>query len=714
MKIENLSRRGFLKGSLLTGGGLILGFSLPMVDKALARQGDAAKATYPLDVWIQVDEQGVVNFVVPVSEMGQGSQTALAMILADEIGADYSTINVLNPTNNKLFNNPMFGMQLTGGSTAVRAWWEPLRTVGATLRGMLIEAAATQWSVSASTCTTKDSFVINQQSKDKIHFRKLVDQAATFSPPKDPVLKNRKDYQYIGKPMKRLDTPTKVTGEAVFGIDVVVPNMLIATVKQSPVFGGEVDSYDKAAAMKIRGVKAVVQIDNGIAVVANNYWQAKKGAEALNVTFKGGLTEGFTTEIIERAFDDAMFDNMNSENAFKHGDALAEVRNAHAVHAMKYHAPHLAHSTMEPMNATAHVTENFCEIWAPTQAQSMAVQTAMDITGLHQDQIKLHTTYLGGGFGRRAEVDTIAQAVTISEEVEAPVKVIWSREEDIQHDFYRPAATSAFEIGVDKDGYPYAWKNRVVNTSIMMRYAPQWVGDKPDSTMTEGAAEMPYHIPHQSTDVVRLETDIPVGFWRSVGNSLNCFFVESALDELAHYAKKDPYQYRRHLLKDSPRALKVLDIAAEKASWDKQLAKGKGRGIALTNSFGSYVAQVAEVTTGKDGQFTVDRVVCVVDCGLVINPAIVTRQMQSAIIYGLTAALHGKINLVDGHVVESNFHDYPALRMAETPKIEVYIIESDEKPGGYGEPGTPPIAPAVANAIFAASGVRHQSLPLKS
>jgi isoquinoline 1-oxidoreductase beta subunit len=351
---------------------------------------------------------------------------------------------------------------------------------------------------------------------------------------------------------------------------------------------------------------------------------------------------------------------------------------------------------------------------SPGSNQTAYHLSGWDLTGLHQDQIKLHTTYLGGGFGRRAEVDTIAQAITISEEVEAPVKVIWSREEDIQHDFYRPAATSAFEIGVDKAGYPYAWKNRVVNTSIMMRYAPQWVGDKPDNTMTEGATEMPYHIPHQTTDVVRVETDIPVGFWRSVGNSLNCFFVESALDELAHHAKKDPYQYRRHLLKDSPRALKVLDVVAEKAGWNKQLEKGKGRGIALTNSFGSYVAQVVEVTTGKDGQFTVDRVVCTVDCGLVINPAIVKRQMQSAIIYGLTAALHGKINLVDGHVVESNFHDYPALRMAETPKIEVHIIESDEKPGGYGEPGTPPIAPAVANAIFAASGIRHQSLPLKS
>ncbi|MCW8962467.1 MAG: molybdopterin-dependent oxidoreductase, partial [Gammaproteobacteria bacterium] len=544
MKIENLSRRTFMKGTMLAGGGLILGFSLPMVNKALARQGDTDKATYPVDAWIQVDTYGTLNFVIPVSEMGQGSQTALAMILADETGADYTTIKVLNPTNNKLFNNPMFGMQLTGGSTSVRAWWKPLRTVGATLRGMLIEAAAIQWAAPANVCNAQDSYVINTQTRKKLHFRDLVKQAALLGPPENPVLKDRKDYQYIGKPMQRVDTPPKVTGEAVFGIDVVLPGMLIATVKQSPVFGGEVDTYDKAAAMKTRGVKAVVPIDNGIAVVADSYWQAKKGLDALNVTFKGGLTEGFTTEILENAFDDALFDNLNSRNAFSHGNPAAEMKNAHDVLAMKYHAPHLAHSTMEPMNATAHVGDDFCEIWAPTQGQSMAVQTAMNITGLHADQVKLHTTYLGGGFGRRAEVDFIAQAVTLSEELEAPVKVIWSREEDIQHDFYRPAASSAFEIGVDEKGYPHAWKNRVTNTSIMRRYAPDWLGEKPDASMTEGAAEMPYSIPHQTTDVVELETDIPVGFWRSVGNSLNCFFVESALDELAQHAKRDPYQYR--------------------------------------------------------------------------------------------------------------------------------------------------------------------------
>ncbi len=548
MKIENLSRRNFLKGSLLAGGGLVLGFSLPMVNKAQVRQGDTAAATYPVDSWIKVDHDGVVSFVIPASEMGQGSQTSLAMILADEVGADYNAIKVLNPSSNRLYNNPMFKLQLTGGSTSVRAWWDPLRTVGATLRLMLAEAAATQWSVPVSQCTTKDSYVVHKTSRKKLHFRDLVDSAADLAPPAKSAFRPRNEYQYIGKSVKRIDTPPKVTGEAVFGIDVVLPDMLIATVKQSPVFGGEVKSYDEAAAMKVKGVKAVVPVDNGVAVVATNYWQAQKGLQALNVTFEGGDTQAYTTASIEKAFDDALADDNNAHTVLNHGDTEAAMVQASNTHHMKYAAPYLAHSTMEPMNATAHVTNDFCEIWAPTQAQAGAVQAAMHVTGLQPDQVKVNTTYLGGGFGRRAEVDYITQAVLVSEAVEGPVKLIWSREEDIQHDFYRPAAASRFKIGVDKDGYPIAWHNRISNTSIMECYAPQWVGDKPDSSMTEGAAEIPYSLPNQLTDVVQLNNGIPVGFWRSVGNSLNCFFVESAIDELAHHAGIDPYQYRRRLL----------------------------------------------------------------------------------------------------------------------------------------------------------------------
>jgi len=710
MKIENLSRRDFLRTGLLTGGGLVLGFTLPLLNKAQAKQQGEAEATYPVAAWLQVDEAGVVKFVIPVSEMGQGSQAALAMILCDEAGADYTTLEVMNPPNNRVFNNPMFGMQATGGSTSVRAWWVPLRVVGATLREMLAAAAAKQWKVKATECTTRDNYAIHKPSGKKLHFSDLVNATLDMKPPVKPKLKDRSEYRFIGRPLTRIDTPAKVSGEAQFGMDVVLPGMLIASVKQSPTFGGEVAAYNEAAALKVPGVKAVVPIDNGIAVVATNYWQASKGLAALEVKFKGGVTRGRDTAAIEKQLDDGLADDKNARTVISRGD-LSAGKLAKNVYRMKYSAPYLAHATMEPMNATARVSDKLCELWLPTQSQSRAVQKAIELTNLQPDQVKLHTTYLGGGFGRRAEVDYVAQAVTVAEAVEAPVKLIWSREEDMQHDFYRPAAASDFNIAVDKDGYPLMWKNRVSTSSILQRYAPQWLGDKPDASMTEGAAETPYHIPNQLTDVVQVDTGIPVGFWRSVGNSLNCFFVESALDELAHHAGKDPYHYRRHLLSDSPRALNVLDTVARAAHWDKPLAKNRGRGIALTHSFGSYVAEVAEVTATPDG-FKVDRIVCAVDCGIYINPAIIRQQMQSGIIFGLTATLKGKIHFNDGAVVESNFHDYPALLMGEVPEIEVVIINNNENPGGYGEPGTPSVAPAVANAVFGATGKRYRSLPL--
>lgn len=710
MKIDNLSRRDFLKTGLVTGGGLVLGFSLPLVNKAQARQEGEERATYPVAAWLQVDEAGVVKFVTPVSEMGQGSQTSLAMILADEAGADYHALQVLNPPNNRVFNNPMFGMQATGGSTSVRAWWVPLRDVGATLREMLVASAAKQWNVKAAECTTQDSYAVHKPSGKKLHFKDLVNATLDMRPPVKPKLKDRSEYRYIGKSLTRIDTPAKVTGEAQFGMDVVLPGMLIATVKQSPVFGGEVDSYNEAAALKVPGVMAVVPVDNGLAVVAKNYWQATKGMAALELKFKGGKTKGKDTAAFEKQLDDGLADDKNARTVVSHGD-LSAGKSAKQTYRMKYTAPFLAHTTMEPMNATAHVTDDFCELWLPTQSQTRSVQKALEITRLLLDEVKLHTTYLGGGFGRRAETDFVAQAVTVSEAMGAPVKLIWSREEDIKHDVYRPAAASAFNIAVDKDGYPLSWKNRVCTSSIMQRYAPQWIGDKPDASMTEGAAETQYRITNQLTEVVQIDNGVPVGFWRSVGNSLHCFFVESVIDELAHHAGKDPYQYRRHLLSDSPRALNVLDAVAKAANWDKSLAKNRGRGIALTHSFGSYVAEVAEVTAMADG-FKVDRIVCVVDCGIYINPAIIKQQMQSGIIYGLTAALKGKIHFKGGAVVESNFHDYPALQMHEIPEIEVVIIENNENPGGYGEPGTPPVAPAVANAVFAAMGKRYRSLPL--
>lgn len=708
INIENLSRRKFLKGSAVAGGGLILGFTLPLFDKRQIQAAGSEDPSMenPLPAWVRVDQQGVVEFVVPCSEMGQGSQTALAQIMADEIGADYATIRVINPINDPAYNNPSFGMQLTGGSTAVRGWWVPLRKVGATLRGLLIQAAANEWQVDPASCRLQRGVVSHVDSGRRLPMGALVDAAAALPVPENPVMRPSAEYQYIGQPMARVDTPAKVGGQAVFGIDVVRPNMLTATVMRSPVFGGKLERMDKAAALATKGVKAVVEVPNGVAVVADSYWRAHKGLQALTPTFSGGKTAGLDSAAIERGYHDAL-DANDGKQAFLKGSP----KPSGDVIEAEYWAPYLAHTTMEPMNATAHVTETGCEIWAPTQSQSLAAAKAAEVTGLAPENIRLHTTYLGGGFGRRAEVDYVEQAVIVARELGVPVKLVWSREEDTRQDVYRPAALSRFRVSLDAQGKPAHWINRLATSSIMGRFAPQWVKDI-DHSMAEGADETPYAIANQITTVVRHEPGVPVGFWRSVGHSQNCFFFESMLDECAHQAGADPVAYRRALLQDSPRALGVLDAVVNAAGWGKTLPPGHGVGIALSHSFGSYAAEVAQVSVDDAGSLKVEGLWCAIDCGLYVNPAIVERQMQSAMVYGLTAVLTGKIDFKDGAVAQSNFHDYPALGIAQTPPMHVHIVESDEDPGGYGEPGLPPLAPAVTNAIFAATGKRVRRLPL--
>lgn len=702
------SRRKFLKRSALATS-FVLGFFLPLSEKARAymdEEEEKKTARYPIAAWLQVTPTGQVSFVIPVSEMGQGSQASLAMILADEMGADYDTLMVLNPDNNTLFTNPMFGMQLTGASTSVRAWWKPLRVVGATVRSMFISAAAKQWQVPVEECIAKKGQVQHVKSGRTLPFSALVETARTMSPPSNPVLKNAKDYDYIGRSMPRVDSLTKITGEAVFGMDVVVPNMLIAAVAQSPVFQGKLSSMNKEAALAVSGVKAVKKIDHGVAVIATTYWQALTGLRQLKPQFTGGKTTGLTSAKIEAALTAGLKET--SESVIDKGNMA---QTGSPVISQHYQVPYLAHTTMEPMNATAHVTDDLCEIWAPTQAQSIAVKQAAQLTLLEPEQIKLHTTYLGGGFGRRAQVDYIEQAVQLSMEMKAPVKVIWSREEDVQHDFYRPSASASFEVSLAKDGLPLTWKSTLVSDSIMAYFMPSFLGGI-DGKMYEGMNDFDYQIPNQQLKVVRKDLGIPLGFWRSVGYSFTTFFVESMIDELAHTAKIDPLTYRQRLLKKDSRSLRVLNQLAEKTNWSVPSKKGQGKGIAITNSFGSYVAQIVEVAINAEGKPIIKQVHCAIDCGQVINPSIVKRQIQSAVIYGLSAALKGKITFENGHVVESNFHDYPALKMAETPPITVHIVASNNAPGGYGEVGLPPIAPALANAIFAATGKRHRVLPL--
>lgn len=708
---ENPSRRALLKAGLFGMGGLVLGFGLPPAQKAYAQSPQAKtnsqknKETYPIKAWLQLSENGKVTLVIPVSEMGQGSQSALAMIFADELGADYHAIEVKAPLNSSIYNNPAFNLQLTGGSTAVRAWWQPLSTVAATLRELLVQAAAQQWQIKPDECTVIDNRVIHRNQTDSFTFQELIEPAKNLSIPKQPKLKSPSEYRYIGKPMPRLDTRGKTNGTTIFGMDVQLPEMLIATVAQSPVFGGEVDQYNEKAALSVAGVQAVVKIPNGIAVVADSYWQAKKGLDKLQPTFKGGETQGLDTQKIEQRLHNGL--NKTGE-VLKTSQPVTkfakEVKSTYA-------APYLAHTTMEPMNATAHVTDTKCEVWAPTQNQAQSAQVAADISLLQPDQVTIHTTYLGGGFGRRAFVDYVAQAVTISAELHKPVKVIWSREEDIQHDFYRPAAVSGFEIKTDTEGYPLEWRSKVVTDSPMAEFT-NGSDTMIDNAMSEGLADQDYVLPNLSLSVVREDMKIPIGFWRSVGHSYSGFFMEGIMNELALKAQKDPFDYRRKLLKSNARSLGVLNQLETLSNWHTQPRDGIGRGVAVVHSFGSYAGQVVEARI-ENNRIVVDKVYCVIDCGKVVNPETVKRQISSAVAYGLTAALKGKIHFENGRVLEKNFDSYPMLNMKEMPEVIVEIVDSHHAPGGYGEPGVPPLAPALTAAITQLTGKIYRDLPIK-
>jgi isoquinoline 1-oxidoreductase beta subunit len=582
---------------------------------------------------------------------------------------------------------------------------------------MLVMAAAESWSVLPDTCKAEMGKVIHTASGRSALYGDLLEAAARITPPTDPKLKDPKDFKYIGKAVKRLDSPAKVDGSAVFGIDVKVPGMLTATILRSPVFGGTVKSVDDAAAKAVKGVRSVVPLGYGVGVIADNYWAARKGRSALKVVWDEGAMAKVSSEGIYQTYVDAA-DKDKGLEAAKLGDVAAARSKAAKTLDAVYYTPYLAHATMEPMNATADVRTDGCDVWAGIQGQLIVQGIVAKALGMPAEKVKIHTTLLGGGFGRRIGPDYVMDAVTLSKAAGKPVKVIWTREDDTQNDFYRPATYNKMSAGIDAAGMPLFWHHRVVNASIMAPLAPVLFGapfkdDQLDDSSFEGAHNLPYTIPNFQVDWVRKDTGVPVGFWRSVGSSHTAFSTECFLDELAAAAGKDPLEYRLSLLEKHPRHAAVLRLAAEKAGWATKPPAGVSRGLAVHESFGSYVAQVAEVTVSPDGKVRVGRVVCAVDCGQVVNPDTVAAQMESGIVFGLTAALYGEITIKDGRVVQKNFNDYRMLRMNETPKIEVYIVPSTEKHGGVGEPGTPPIAPAVANAIFAATGKRVRSLPIK-
>lgn len=704
MKItSSVSRRNFLKVGALGGTGLVVGFYLPSSEELKSRAAASSESFAP-NAFLSIDTKGKITVWVTKSEMGQGVRTSLPMLIAEELEADWSTIDIQQAPS-----DPKFGNQGTGGSTSIRTMSGPLRHAGATAREMLIGAAAETWSVEKTTCRAENGAVIHTPTGRRLTYGALAEAASKLPVPKEVPLKDPKDFRILGKPIPRVDTPEKVDGSGVFGLDVKVPGMLYATVAHCPVFGGKVASLEATQAKAIAGVRAVVQMSRGVAVVAENTWLAMEGRRALEIKWDEGPDGGSSSDKLSKMFADRASED--GLVARKDGDAAAAWSGAAKKLEAVFGFPFLAHATMEPMNCTADVRKDRCEIWAPTQFPGWGQGEASQITGLKQKDITVHVTLLGGGFGRRANPDFMMEAVEISKAVGAPVKLVWSREEDMQHDYYRPASYQRLRAGIGEKGKPVAWHHHIVGPSINAQLNPNFKGL--DKGAVEGAASLPYDIPNIYVDFLDAQVPVPVGWWRSVWSSQHAFANECFLDEVAVAAGKDPYELRMDLLSKAPRLKAVTELAATRAGWGKPLPQGRFQGIAVHESFGSFVAQVAEVSVGKGGQVRVHRVVCAVDCGMVINPDTVKAQMESAIVFGLTAALKGEITIGNGRVLQSNFDDYQMMRLNEMPVVEVAIVPSKEASGGIGEPGLPPAAPAVANAIFAATGKRIRRLPIR-
>jgi len=728
--VRPLSRRTFLRASAATGGGLLVSFSLPARIGAALAAGPPPRDFMP-NGFIRIDRDGRVTLVMHKVEMGQGTYTSMPMLLAEELEVDLSQVRLEHaPPDDALYAEPFFGVQETGGSTSVRGNWEPLRRAGATARSMLVSAAAETWKVEPSSCRAANGAVIHGPTGRSLTYGALVDRAALLAVPRDVTLKDPKDFKLIGTPVKRLDTPDKVDGTAQFGIDVRLPGMKFAAVAACPVFGGTLASVDDAKAKAMPGVQQVVRLDDAVAVVADDTWTAKRGLAALDIRWDEGPNAHLSSADIVQQL--AAASEKSGVVARKDGNVAGAMAGAAQKVEAIYEQPFLAHATMEPVNCTVHVRPDGCDVWVGTQVPTFTQTAAAKVTGLPKAKVQVHNHLLGGGFGRRLEVDFVVRAVQIAKQVTGPVQVLWSREEDIQHDMYRPYYYDRIAAGLDAQGKPIAWTHRVTGSSIIARVSSELFPKNLrviralglgsiiatvkglDTDAVEGAAEPPYALPNIRVEYVRQEPPgVPTTFWRGVGPTRSIFVVESFIDELAAATKRDPFEYRRALLDRSPRAKAVLELAAERAGWGRPLPAGSGRGIALLHAFGSYVAQVADVTVSKQGDVRVRRVVCAVDCGTVVNPDIVKAQMESGIVFGITAVLWGEITIKDGRVEQHNFHDYRMLHMSEAPAVEVHLVSSTEAPGGVGEPGTSAVMPAVTNAVFAATGRRIRKLPVK-
>jgi isoquinoline 1-oxidoreductase beta subunit len=705
-----LSRRRLLEVGIAAGGGLLLGVRLsPAARAAEAQEG----GPFAPNAFIRIGSDGSVTFVMPYVEMGQGTYTSVPMLIAEELEVDLQSVRLKHaPPNEKLYGNPVLvGVQATGGSTSIRAAWQPMREAGAVARTMLISAAATRWGVDPATCRAQRGEVLHAASGRRAKYGELAADAARAAVPDKVPLKRPEEFRLIGTPAKRLDAPAKVNGTAMFGIDARPPGLKIATLAQSPVFGGRVKSVDDTKARAIKGVRQIVQLDDAVAVVADHMGAAKKGLLALEIEWDEGPHANVTTESIAQELEQATL--TAGSTAQNIGDAERAIANAATKVEATYRLPFLAHAAMEPMNCTVHVRKDGCEIWVGSQVIARAQATAAKTLGLPLEKVVVHNHLIGGGFGRRLEFDGVTRAVQIAQHVDGPVKLVWTREEDIQHDMYRPYWFDRISAGLDSQGMPVAWHHRFAGSSVLARWLPPAFKDGLDPDSVDGAIDLAYSLPNKRVEYRRVEPPgVPTAFWRSVGPSHNVFVVESFVDELAAAAKRDPVAYRRALLDASPRARAVLDLVAEKAGWGAALPERVGRGVSLQTVVGSYMALVAEAEAAKDGSPRVRRVVCAIDCGSVVNPDTVRAQVQSAVIFGVTAALYGKITIKGGRVEQTNFDTYQVLRMDEAPEIEVHIVPSTEAPGGVGEAGTSAVMPAIANAMFAATGRRARELPI--
>ncbi len=708
-KIPDVSRRGLLIGGLASG--FLLAFHLPVrATNEPVQPPDVTDGKFAPNAFIRIDHSGKTTLVMPQVEMGQGTYTSISMILAEELDANFAQVAVEHaPPSDKLYANPIFGIQITGNSNSVRSFWKPLRNAGASARAMLVQAAAQQWQVEPASCTTSNGQVLHAASGRRLSYGDLVDAANTQTPPRDVALKDPTDFVLIGKPLKRLDTPDKTNGKAVYGIDAMLPGMKFATLKACPVFGGKVARVDDSAARKLPGVQQIVVLDDLVAVVGDHTWAAKEALDALVIEWDDGAYAHLSSNDIWRDLRAAS--EKDGVVAKSRGDIAKGLATGERFEA-SYELPFLAHAPMEPVNATIHLKPGSCEIWTGSQVIARVQSEGAKAAGLPVEKVIANNHLLGGGFGRRLEPDMVVKAVRIAKHVDGPVKVVWTREEDIQHDVYRPVYRDTIAATLS-DGKIVGWKYKIAGSAILARFLPPAFQKGIDIDAVDSAVDTPYDIPNFHVEYVRAEPlAVPTGFWRGVGPNNNVFAVECFMDELARKAGKDPVDFRRSMLGNQPRFLAALNLAAEKSNWGEPLPARVGRGVCVQPSFASFIATVVEAEVDEQGEVRLRRITSAVDTGIAVNPDTIVAQLEGGLIFGLTAALYGEITIAKGRVQQSNFNDYRMLRIDQTPKIDVHLIKSGEPPGGIGETGANAGPPALRNAIYAATGVALRRLPI--